>query len=210
MDNTPNYAGPPEDQRPASVGDFANMIRRWLWVIVLVPLVMAGTAVAFSFLQTPKYVATATLMVGQEQGQVGNPAKVDELQLLTQSAVGVITTSPVTDEVAERLGFAADGDAILASLEAEQVEGGQLIELTYTDTNAVRAQQIVNTVGAVAGERISALPISAHDINATVVEEAAVPTTPEEPDPLRNGVLAAALGAMLAFGLAFLMEIHSK
>jgi hypothetical protein len=61
-------------------------------------------------------------MVGQEQGKVGNPAKVDELQLLTQSAVGVITTSPVTDEVDERLGFAADGDATLANLEAEQVE----------------------------------------------------------------------------------------
>jgi uncharacterized protein involved in exopolysaccharide biosynthesis len=103
MDNTPNYAGLPEDQQPPSVSDFAHfakIIRRWLWMIILVPLVLAGTAVAFSFLQTPKYAATATLMVGQEQGQVGNPAKVDELQLLTQSVVGVITTSPVTDEVA--------------------------------------------------------------------------------------------------------------
>ena len=203
-----------EDQQPPSVGDFAyfaKIIRRWLWVIILIPLIMGGTAVAFSFLQTPKYATTATLIVGQEQGQqVGSPAKVDELQLLAQSAVGIITTTSVADEAAGRLGFPIEGDAILANLEAEQVEGNQLIELTYTDASPARAQQIANTVGAVAGERISALPISAHDITATVVEKATLPTTPEEPDPLRNGVLATALGTMLAFGLVFLMEIRSK
>jgi uncharacterized protein involved in exopolysaccharide biosynthesis len=62
----------------------------------------------------------------------------------------------------------------------------------------------------VASERISTLPISTHDITATVVEKATLPTTPEEPDPLRNGVLAAVLGTMLAFGLVFLMEMRSK
>ena len=77
MDNTPNYTGPPEDQQPVSVGDFAKIVRRRLWIIILVPLVMAGTAVAFSFLQTPVYEASATLLVGKEQGQVGGPAKVE-------------------------------------------------------------------------------------------------------------------------------------
>ena len=176
---------------------------------------MRGTSVAFSFLQLPKYAATDTLIVGQQQGQqVGSPAKIDELQLLAQSAVGVITTdpvaNPVTNETAGQLGFPADGDAILANLEAEQVDSSQLIELTYTDASPARAQQITNTVGVVASERISTLPLSTHDITATVVEKATLPTTPEEPDPLRNGVLAAVLGTMLAFGLVFLMEMRSK
>ena len=132
-----------ENQQPPSVGDFAHfakIIRRWLWVIILIPLIMVGTAVAFSFLQTPKYATTATLIVDQEQGQqVGSPAKVDELQLLAQSAVGIITTTSVADEAAGRLGFPIEGDAILANLEAEQVEGNQLIELTYTDASPARA-----------------------------------------------------------------------
>ena len=90
------------------------------------------------------------------------------------------------------------------------MESSQLIELTYTDASPARAQQITNTVGALASERISTLPISAHAITATVVEKATLPTTPEEPDPLRNGVLATALGTMLAFGLVFLMEMRGK
>ena len=77
MDNTTNYARLPVDQQPVSVGDVAKIIRRRLWVIILVPLVVAGTAVGFSLLRPPVYEASATLLVGKEQGQVGGPAKVD-------------------------------------------------------------------------------------------------------------------------------------
>jgi hypothetical protein len=39
-----------------------------------------------------------------------------------------------------------------------------------------------------------------------VVETATVPTTWEDPDPLRNGLLAAGLGTMFGFSLAFVLE----
>jgi protein tyrosine kinase modulator len=76
-----------------------------------------------------------------------------------------------------------------------------------TDTEAGRAQRVVNVVGEVASERISGLPISAHDIKATVVEAATLPGTPEELDPFRNGILAGAFGLMVGIGVAFLMEV---
>jgi uncharacterized protein involved in exopolysaccharide biosynthesis len=208
MDNTPNQAGPPEDQQPLSAGDVAQFLRRRLWVIILAPLAIAGTAVAFGFLRTPLYEASATVLVGQEQGQGDSPARVDELQSLIPSAVEIITTRPVAEEAIERLELAMDPGAVLENLSAQQtIESGQLIELTYTDSDAKRAQRVVNAVGEVASERISGLPMSAHDIKATVVEAATVPRMPEEPDPLRNGILAAALGLMLGFGLAFVMEV---
>jgi uncharacterized protein involved in exopolysaccharide biosynthesis len=49
--------------------------------------------------------------------------------------------------------------------------------------------------------------MSTYDTEATVVEAATVPRTPEDPDPLRNGILAAGLGSMLGFGLAFVLEV---
>jgi capsular polysaccharide biosynthesis protein len=208
MDNTPNHAWPPEDQQPLSAGDVAQILRRRLWVMILAPLAIAGTALAFSLLQTPIYQASATVLVGQQQGQGDSPARVDELQALIPSAVEIITTRPVAEEATLRLGLAMDPDAVLENLSAHQtIESGQLIELSYTDTDARRSERVVNGVGEVASERISGLPMSAHDIKATVVEAATVPRTPEEPDPLRNGILAAAFGTMLGFGLAFVMEV---
>ena len=39
-----------------------------------------------------------------------------------------------------------------------------------------------------------------------VSANAGVPTTPENPDPLRNGLGALVIGLMLGVGLAFLLE----
>jgi capsular polysaccharide biosynthesis protein len=208
VDNAPNQAGPPEDQQPLSAGDVAQFLLRRLWVIILVPLAIAGSALAFSLLQTPTYEASATVLVGQQQGQGDSPARVDELQALIPSAVEIITTRPVAEEATSRLDLATDPGAVLENLSAQQtIESGQLIELSYTDTDARRSEQVVNAVGEVASDRISRLPISAHDIKATVVEGATVPRTPEEPDPLRNAILAAVFGSMLGFGLAFVREV---
>jgi capsular polysaccharide biosynthesis protein len=208
MDSAPDQAGPPEDQQPVSVGDVAKFLRRRMSVIILVPLLLAGTAVAVSFIQTPVYEASATVLVGQQQGQGDSPARVEELQALIPSAVEIITTRPVAEEATSGLGLATDPGVVLENLSAQQtIDGGQLIELSYTDTDARRAERVVNAVGEVASERISALPMSAHDIKATVVEAATVPPTPEDPDPLRNGILAAGLGTLLGFGLAFVMEV---
>jgi capsular polysaccharide biosynthesis protein len=207
MYDKPYDAGPPEDQQFVSIGDVAKILRKRLWVVILVPLVIASTAVAVSLLRTPVYEASATMLVGQEQGQDDNPARVDELQALTLSALDIITTRPVAEEATSGLGLPMDPDAVLENLTVEPTESGQLIELTYTDTEAGRAQRVVDAVGEVASEQISAQPMSGHDIKATVVEVASVPRTPEEPDPLRNGTLAAVMGTMLGFGLVFLMEV---
>jgi len=206
MDNTPKQAGPPEDQQPLSVGDVAQILRRRLWVLILVPLAISASALAFSLLQTPTYEASATVLVGQQQGQSDSPARVEELQALIQLALEIITTRPVAEEATSGLDLAMDSEAVLENLSADQtIESGQLIELSYTD--ARRSERVVNAVGEVASERISALPISAHDIKVTVVEGATVPRTPEDPDPLRNAILAAVLGTMFGFGLALVMEV---
>ena len=94
MDNTPNQAGLLEDQQPLSVGDVAQILRRRLWVLILVPLAISGSALAFSLLQTPTYEASATVLVGQQQGQSDSPARVEELQALIPSALEIITTPP--------------------------------------------------------------------------------------------------------------------
>jgi capsular polysaccharide biosynthesis protein len=208
MDNTPNQAGLPEDQQSLSVGDVAQILRRRLWMLILVPLAISGSALAFSLLQTPTYEASATVLVGQQQGQSDSPARVKELQALIPSALEIITTRPVAEEATSGLDLAMDSEAVLENLSADQtIESDQLIELSYTDTDARRSERVVNAVGEVASERISALPISAHDIKVTVVEGATVPHTPEDPDPLRNAILAAVLGTMLGFGLALVMEV---
>lgn len=200
--------GAAEGEFAFSLRDVAQVILRRLWVVVLVVLVFVGAAVGVSLLQTPAYQASAKLMVGQEQQeqQFNLAGSVEGLQQLTQTMIIAIKTRTVATDVIERLELQAGPGELLGDLTVEQVETSQFIQLTYTDTDPDRATQVVNTVGEVSSERIAETPASSNNITATLYEPAVVPDTPVSPDPLRNGILAAALGLMLGIGLALLME----
>jgi capsular polysaccharide biosynthesis protein len=203
------FARASEPERSFTLGDLARVLLKRLWVILLVVSVVVGIAVGVSFWQTPEYVASTKLLVGQEQGNGQDTnlgGSVTGLQALTQTMIIAINTRPVADEAIRRLGLGISPDALLANLTIEQIESSQFIQLSYTDTDPERATQVVNTVSQVSSERISQTSATANNITATVYEKAEVPETPASPKPLRNGLLAAVLGLMLGIGLALLME----
>ena len=192
-----------------SVKDVAQLLRKWLWVIILVALTSVGAAVAFSLWQTPVYQASAKLLVGQKQGEVQQLnliGTVEGLQQLTHTMVEAVNSRPVAREVIQRLGLQMAPEDLLDNLTIEQIEDTQFLLLSYRDTDPVRAQKIVNSVSDVSSERISEANASANNITVTVWESATVPDTPVSPDPVRNGLLALGLGLMLGTGLAFLLE----
>ncbi len=138
------------------------------------------------------------MLVGQAQFRWDELAHPDEDRLMVQAAVEVLTSRSVAAEAVRRVGEPQiKPDAIVEKLTAKPSPASLLIRLTYTDTDPIRAQRVVNAVGEVGTERISKQPINTDDIRATVVEAATVPTTAEEPDPLRSGLLAAGLGIMI-------------
>ncbi len=199
-----------EDERAFTLGDLARAALKRLWVVLLVVAVAVGVAVGASLLQTPTYEASALLMVGQKQGagqDTNLQGSVEGLQALTTAMIIAIDTRPVADEAIRRLGLQGmSPDELLNNLTIEQVESSQFIRLTYADTEAERAKEVVTTVGQVSSERISDAGATANNITATVYEKAIAPKAPTSPDPLRNGILAAVLGLMLGIGLALLME----
>ena len=204
------YAGVLEPERPLTLKDFAQIIRRRLWVIVLVTLVFVGAAATFSLWQTPVYESSAKLLVRQEQqaaDQQADPTRADGgqgLQQLTQTVLTAVDTRPVAEETIQRLGLHMDPANLLQNLTAEQIGSTSFIALTYSDTDPERAREIVNTVGRVSSERI--YQVSTSGVTVTVWEDATAPGAPVSPDPVRNAVLALALGLMFGLGLAFMME----
>src|SRR5829696_4973441 len=58
--------GHEDEQLLVSLGDVVGVIWRRLWVIVLVPLVLAGLVAGFSVSQTPTYQASVTMLIGRE------------------------------------------------------------------------------------------------------------------------------------------------
>jgi protein tyrosine kinase modulator len=196
--------------------DIAQAFLKRPGVILLVVLGFVGPTLGVTLWQTPVYEASAKLVVGQKppdptQDYFLLSHNVEGLQLILPAVVDAIPTRPVAEEVIQRLGLKGMKPAeLVEDLSVEQDPGTLFIRLSYRDTDPVRAQLIVNTVGAVSSERVPEAIGSAErwGYDGVVVrmwERASVPETPVSPPPVRNGLLALISGLMAGSGLAILL-----
>jgi capsular polysaccharide biosynthesis protein len=199
-------AGAGEGEYVLSLADLFGVIRRRLWIILLVAGVLTGAAVGFSLAQTPMYEASIKMLVGQERGTNEIPVGVYDLQQLTQTMAEGVNSRSLAEATIRQLGLQMAPEEFLANLSVEQVPNTQFIQVGYTDPSPERAQRVANATGKVFSEQISEVSPSASAITATVWDPAVVSDYPVSPNPLRNGLLALMLGLMLGVGLAFLLE----
>ncbi len=193
-----------------SLGELLGVLRKRLWLIGLVAIVLAGIAVSISLTQTPKYEASIKILVGQEEGgdtpAGGLGGEVQGLQQITQTMAEGIVTRPVAEAAIRQLGLQTTPEDVQENLNAKQIRATQFIQVDYTDTSPERAQQVVDAVGDVFSEQVSEISPSANAVTATVWERAELPDKPVSPKPVDNGLLALAAGVMVGVALAFLFE----
>ena len=183
-------------------------LRRRVWTIILVAVVLMGSTLGFSRLQTPTYEASVRILVGQKAtGDTNLSADVSGLQELALTVAKAVPTTPVAEAVVERLGL-PEGSVgkVLRNTSAEPDPGTMFVNVSYKDSDPKRAQLVANAIGEVLSKKISEVGLSASAITAQVWEPANLPETPVSPDPIRNGILALALGSILGVVLAFLLE----
>jgi len=198
-----------------SPAQFLRVVRKRLWVIVLVTILLAGLAAGFEFVQAPVYEASVKILVAQERPGAapedlldpgGLSGEIEGLQQVNLTMVEAVQTRPIAEGVIERLGLQMSPEELLHNMEAEQVHTSQFIQVNYEASTPQKAQLIANTIGDVFSERTSELQTSVNPISAKVWERAEAPEGPVGPGPLRTVLVGSALGAMLGVALAFLLE----
>jgi capsular polysaccharide biosynthesis protein len=191
--------------------ELVQVVRRRLWMILLLALLMSGAAMTYSLLlQTPKYEATIRILVRQTAGNPESRSSLgDEVQgllQLTGTMAEAVDARSVAERVISDLNLATTPQEFSLNLSAQQVPETQFIEVTYADTNPARAQQVANTTGDEFAKMVSEVGPSANAVAATVWERAELPEAPASPRPLLYGLLAFSFGALLGVSLAFLLE----
>jgi capsular polysaccharide biosynthesis protein len=174
-----------------------------MWTIMLVALVTTGAAIGFSLLQTPTYESSVLILVGEKTtGDTNSAPDVADLQELTLTVAKAVPTTPVAEAVVERLEAPPEGGAgaVLGNTSAEPDPGTAFVNVSYRDSDPMRAHLIANTVGEVSSELVSERSAAGSNITATVWGKATLPETPVSPHPLRNGLLTLVIGLMLCAG----------
>jgi capsular polysaccharide biosynthesis protein len=200
----------PEDGHGLSLADVIRIIRERVVLIALVTLLITFCVVGLSLAQTPKYEASTTILIGQEQGKTaGDPnlqSKVEGLQALAPVMTEAIDSRRVAEATIRQLNLRVTPATFVKNLSAEQVSDTPFIKVKYKAPSPGEAQNVANTVAEILPDQVSNMDVSSGPITATVWEQAVVPNDPVSPSPLRNGFVALILGLVFGVGLAFLLE----
>jgi capsular polysaccharide biosynthesis protein len=196
-----------EDSLP--LREIVRVLRRRLWLIMAVTIVIVGGAVGFGVAQTPMYEASTKLLVGQQQ-DAGDPynlaGDVQGLQLLTKTLATAVNTRPMARVVIQQLDLSINPNDLMANVEVQEIPDTQFVQVTYKDTSPERAQLIANSIGDVFSARISEISPKASGVTVTVWEPATKPTNPVSPNFMFILPLALVLGVVLGVTLALLLE----
>jgi len=192
----------------SSVEGVLQTLLRRVWAIILVTVLITGSALGFSFAQAPTYQASIKILVGQSSTENTNlGGHVAALQDLTLTVAKAAPTMPVAQGVVERLNLPEQSPGeVLQNMRAEQDPGTMFVNISYKSSDPKQAQLTANAIGQVLSEKISEVSLGANAIIATVWEPATLPQNPVSPDPVRNAVIALVLGSLLGVALAFLLE----
>lgn len=132
------------DQHSASeleLRDYLQVLARRKWTVALAALIVVGTALVASFLQTPVYQGTAQILLQpRSMESLFNPntgQRVDPARQL-QTEIQLLRSEPVRAEVRRQLGTEA-------SISARPVGHTDVIEVTARSTDPGRAARVANT-----------------------------------------------------------------
>ncbi len=124
---------------------YLNVIRRWIWLIILVTVLAAGSALIASLLTTPIYSTKTTLMVSQiVQDPNPNTGDIYAALQLAQTYVQLVRRGPILSETVKSLGLKMTWQDLRDRVSAVPITGTQLIELGVVDTIPARSMAIAN------------------------------------------------------------------
>jgi capsular polysaccharide biosynthesis protein len=181
-------------------------LRKRLWVIVLVIVLVTGTAIGISLQETPQYQASIKVLVGENDQIVVRPGETLNLQSLNLTMVEAINSRTIAEDVVRELNLRLPPEMVLANMSVEGIESTQFIEVSYTDPKPERAQQVANTIGTVFSSRIDEAGRGESPLTVNVWERAQLPSAPVSPNPVNRALVAFVLGSLLGVGLALLLE----
>lgn len=177
-------------------------------IIILATFIGAmGMYYISSNLMNEKFQSSTKIYVlNQQDSQTVTYTDLQTGTQLTKDYAELVKSRTVTTKVIAELGLQdtykdmkdITPDDLAAMITVTSLTDTRIIEITVTDTNPTRAQDIANAVRVAASTHIS----DVMDIEAVnVVDYANLPEAPISPNPTKNAIIGALLGFILAVGI---------
>lgn len=182
-----------------------TVLKRRLWLIILIPLVLTGLAWLISTrVLTPVYSTSTTLWIVQQNANALDYTTLMTNRDLAQTYAEVARSRSVIEQALSTQSLGGLSVAwVQARLKVEPISETEMIRLSFSDTDPARAAKLADLIAAAFIGRLgSYVKLS----NVAVVDPAYVPTVPVRPRPVIISIIAGTLGLLISLGLAFVLE----
>ena len=191
--------------------DIMLLLRR-IWekkiLIVLVTLLFTALSLAVSiFIVTPQYASTTKVYVVNQTKDEKKAITTQDVQLgslLVKDYKEIILSNKVMEDAAEKSGTGITAKELAKKVSVDAPKDTRIISITVQDKDPQVASDLANTVKEVSGDQIK--EVTKID-DVTTLEEAKAATSPSSPNIPRNGIIATALGFILAVAGVVLFEL---
>ena len=191
--------------------DIMLLLRR-IWekkvLIILVTLLFTVASLAVSiFVITPQYSSTTKVYVVNQTKDEKKAITTQDVQLgslLVKDYKEIILSNKVMEDAAEKSGTGLTAKELAKKVSVEAPKDTRIISITVQDKDPQVASDLANTVKEISADQIK--EVTKID-DVTTLEEAKAATSPSSPNILKNGILATALGFILAVAGVVLFEL---
>jgi len=196
------------------IRDYLRTLRnRWKLIIAVTALTILA-ALGASLLAMPKYAASTQLFVSTTGQGGATTANAYEGGLFSQQRVTsysqLIQGEQVAQRVVDSLKLNMSAAQLASEVSVNVVPNTVILGVTVTDPSPERARDIANALSTeftkLAAELETPQGSATAAARVTVVQQAALPTSPATPNARRNLELGALIGFLLGIGLAVLRD----
>lgn len=190
--------------------DYLSLIWRRRWLVALALAIGAGAGLGLSSRTVPIYQATTKIFIGPRSSETSDPnLAFEELAFSRDFIVSyaeLLKSRSLAEKVVESENLSIAPTELINRISPAIIADTRIIQISFTDTDAERAQRVVNALATIfVEEDVKEFGGRSH-AQASVVETALTPSVPISPNHTRNTIVGAVLGLFLGVGVVLLLE----
>ncbi len=126
--------------------EYVGLLRKWLWLVILCGIIAGAGAYIVSKRMTPIYEASSTVRVNQASNPATSTAYADVLtsERLARTYASLLTSRPVLEETARRLGIEAK--TLSSAVTVTPVRDTLLLQVKVEGANPQLIAEVANVV----------------------------------------------------------------
>lgn len=197
-------------EREIGLIDIIEYFKKNFLIIILLAILLAALAFIFSsFIATPKYIGSTTMIVSSNQDNEGNQDDINYSQIQANKALvstysEIVKSRGIADKVIENLDLDMDYEEFARRVSIEPVNDTQIISVKVVDTIPERAMDIANETSMIFKDSIT--EIMKVD-NVQILDKANLPEEPSSPKVVRNTIIGVVLGFLIGIVVSLFKEI---